>query len=151
MLSVHIITSLGPKGSLRWIGSCPPARPRWIYEALYHDEALVEHFVSLHLCLSVRITIASFLILSCSFTLSVFKLSIYLVCSDLWPLLYFLRLLLIGLRWSDVVWASESRVGGSKLSIKCFCRGPREDLILRGNKSNMYQEIQLSLCSKFEL
>lgn len=59
MLSVHIITSLGPKGCLRWIRSCLPVRLRWIYEALYHDEALVEHFVSFHLCLSVGIMIVS--------------------------------------------------------------------------------------------
>ena len=125
MLSVHIITSLGPKGSLRWIGSRLPARLRWIYEALYHDEALVERFVSFRSCLSVGI-----MIVSPSSSLLLFSLapSSCHLCV-FWPLTpaeVWCCWFLAHDKWrrpSLSVRPFEPCVGGSRLSIKCFCWG----------------------------
>lgn len=159
MLSVHIITSLGPKGSLRWIRSCLPSGLKWIYEVLYHDEALVERFVSFHLCLSVGIVIVSpYVSLILFQSLTRFCACFIYVCVLTFDHLFFYFYffwrwwLSAQEKWSPSlsVQPFELRVGGSKLSIKCFCWGREkiwysgETKVICSRKFNCLSQASLS-------
>lgn len=120
----------------------------------------MERFVSFHLCLSVGIRIVSpsaslvlFHLLHLGFSVCVIYARV------LWPLTpsLFLTLPVISARWvtrpSLFVQPLELRVGGSKLSIKCFCWGREkiwysgETKVICTRKFNCLSPASLSLSS----